>query len=327
MYKYLLHIILIITLIACGKGGGIGPDVTPYIEHFPSYFPSMPVSSDNPTTVEGVELGRMLYYDKLLHPNHTLSCSFCHNQSNSFSTASSNSLAHINIGWNTSFLWNGKVEGSLEEIMLFEVEEFFGTNLSDFNNHEKYPALFKKAFGVEEITSKELSYALAQFFRTLNSYDSKYDRVLQGLATLTPEEADGYDIFFSERGDCFHCHASAMWTDNLFHNNGLDANPHPGRSAVTGSPLDVGRFKTPTLRNIEFTAPYMHDGRYQTLEEVIDFYSHGLQWSPTIDPLMKNVNISGGVDLSAQDKINLIAFLKTLSDTSYLSRPSLSDPF
>jgi len=325
--KWILFSSLVFLAVGCWDGELVGSNPTPYTEEIPYYFPTMPVSLENPSTVEGVELGRRLYYDKILHNSQAMSCSECHHQSNSFTTAGSNSLAHINIGWNSSFLWNGKVEGDLEDIMLFEVEDFFSTNIDNLNNHNEYPLLFEKVFGVSEITSKEVAYALAQFFRTLNSYNSKYDKIQLGLESFTPEEWDGFDIFYSERGDCFHCHGGALFSNNLFHNNGLDAVPANGRYTITNNSADIGKFKTPTLRNIEFTAPYMHDGRYQTLEEVVDFYSHGLVWSPTIDPLMKNVNISSGVNLSASEKANLILFLKTLSDTSYLTNPAISDPF
>ena len=325
--RCILFVGLGLILVGCWDGTMVGHNPTPYAEDIPYYFPTMPVFLENPSTVEGVELGRRLYYDKILHASQAMSCSECHHQSNSFTTSASNSLAHINLAWNSSFLWNGKVEGYLEDIMLFEVEEFFSTNIDNLNNHSEYPLLFGKAFGVSEITSKEVAFALAQFFRTLNSYKAKYDRIQLGLESFTPEESDGFDIFYSERGDCFHCHGGALFSDNLFHNNGLDANPANGRYSISNNGADIGKFKTPTLRNIEFTGPYMHDGRYQTLEEVVDFYSHGLVWSPTIDPLMKNVNISSGVNLSPSEKANLILFLKTLSDTSYLTNPAVSDPF
>ncbi|MDX2359594.1 MAG: cytochrome c peroxidase [Crocinitomicaceae bacterium] len=302
-------------------------ETTPYVETIPSHFPYMQVSTQNPTTNEGVALGRMLYYDNKLHPNQAMSCSQCHDQSNAFTDPVVNSLAHINIGWSSTFLWNGKVEGTLEDIMMFEVDEFFHTDLSVLNNDDEYPIRFERVFGVTTIESKHVAYALAQFFRTLNSYDSKYDRVLQGLETFTAAEANGYDIFFSERGDCFHCHGGALTTDNLMHNNGLDAMPDDGRFTITNNPADKGKFKTPTLRNIEYTSPYMHDGRYQTLEEVLTFYCWGLQDSPTIDPLMKNVGFPGGIDLNQQDFDDLISFLKTLSDESFLTNESLSDPF
>jgi cytochrome c peroxidase len=135
------------------------------------------------------------------------------------------------------------------------------------------------------------------------------------------------EIFNTERGDCFHCHGGILFTDNMFHNTGLDAEPgDKGLSAVTGDPLDRGRFKTPTLRNIEVTAPYMHDGRFRTLEEVVDFYSEGVQNSPTIDPLMKFAH-QGGVRLTAQERSDLIAFLKTLTDTTFLTNPAFGNPF
>jgi len=325
--KLILFTVLSFLLIACGENAINPQEVTPYIESIPSHFPDMPVSANNPMTNEGVALGRMLYYDKKLHPTQAMSCSECHDQSTSFSDPTVNSLAHVNIGWSNAFLWDGKVEGTLEDIMLFEVDDFFGTDLQVLNDDEEYPILFEKAFGVTNIKSKHIAYALAQFFRTLNSYDSKYDRVMQGLETFTAEEANGYDIFFTERGDCFHCHGGALTTDNLFHNTGLDTDPADGRYTITGNTSDIGKFKTPTLRNIEFTAPYMHDGRFQTLEEVITFYSYGLQWSPTVDPLMKNVEIAGGVNLNQQDMDDLTAFLKTFSDHSYLTNPEISDPF
>ena len=324
--KYLFASFILLIAIGCLKDNVYSPSLTRYVEVYPANFPDMPLTADNPSTVEGVELGRMLYYDKILSNNQTQACADCHSQSTAFASTGVNSLAHINLGWSSSFLWNGKIEGTLEDIMMFEVEDFFGTDVEQLNQHEDYPVLFKKVFGVDNITSKEIAYALAQFFRTLNSYDSKFDRVMQGLETFTPAEMNGYDIFFTERGDCFHCHGGALNTDNLFHNNGLDMNPAAGRYVITQNSSDVGKFKTPTLRNIEFTAPYMHDSRYETLEEVVYFYSHGLQDSPTIDPLMK-FDFSSGVNLNPADQADLVTFLKTFSDTSFLSNPALSDPF
>lgn len=321
-----LVLIGIMIFTSCKKDKVEAYEPTPFSINIPVGFPDMLISADNPLTVEGVDLGRRLYYDKLLHPDQTMSCSSCHSQSNAFTTQSSNSLAHINLGWAKSFLWNGKVEGTLEDIMLFEVEEFFKSNLVVLNQDEEYPRLFYKAFGVGKITSREAAYALAQFFRTLNSSNSKYDKVLRGEATFTPEEWDGYDIFFTERGDCFHCHGGILYTDNLFHNNALDSSPEPGRYTVSKDQSDYGKFKTPTLRNVELTGPYMHDGRFQSLEEVIAFYSNGLQWSETVDPLMKKVS-SGGVQLSIAEQQNLIAFLKTLTDQSFITNQNLADPF
>jgi cytochrome c peroxidase len=167
------------------------------------------------------------------------------------------------------------------------------------NNSELYRDLFKKAFNVDVITSKEVAYALAQFERIMISSNSKYDRYLRGETMLTDQELEGMVLYNTEEADCFHCHGTALFTDNIPRNNGLDQNPDDGLFAVTGDPMDLGRFKTPTLRNIEYTAPYMHDGRFQTLEEVVDFYSSGVQNTATVDPLMVYAH-NGGVQLTQE---------------------------
>mgnify|MGYP002395723027 FL=1 len=165
--------------------------------------------------------------------------------------------------------------------------------------------------------------AIAQYERTLISGNSRFDKYTQRLIPLTPSELSGYNLFMSESGaDCFHCHGditNPLWTDNLFHNNGLDASfTDNGLGDITGNPADNGKFKTPTLRNLAFTAPYMHDGRFQTLDEVIDHYSTGLKASPTVSPLLKKVS-DGGVQLTPQEKADLKAFLLTLTDSSFVA--------
>lgn len=300
-------------------------DPTPYYLNAPPNYPEMQIPENNQLTLEGIALGRKLYYDTKLHPLNTYSCSSCHDQNSAFTTSQSNSLPHINLGYNNVFLWNGRIEGTLEDAMIFEVEEFFNTDLERLQDDAEYPDLYFKAFGTKEITVKNTAYALAQFLRSVNSYNSKYDLQYEGLATMTPEEWDGRDIFFTERGDCFHCHGGRLFSDNLFHNNGLDALPSQGRFEVTNNPNDLGKYKTPTLKNIELTGPYMHDGRFGTLEEVVDFYSGGLQWSPTLDPLMKNVG-SGGVVLTPEEKAHLVAFLKTFTDQDFISNSNFSNP-
>ena len=290
-------------------------------------FPYMNLSSDNPTTREGVELGRMLFYDPIIDSGNKRTCGGCHIQRQSFSSGRENSLAHINLVWNYTFLWNGKVDGSLENIMLFEVDSFFKANLHKLNDNGKYRRLFKRAFGVDRITSREVAYSLAQFERTLTSTNSKYDRFLRGEAQLTDAEERGRKIYFTEKGDCFHCHGTVLLTDNTFHNNGLDSIVSgKGRDGVTGKRNDRGKFKTPTLRNIALTPPYMHDGRYKTLEAVVDFYCEQVKWSPTVDPLMKKVK-SGGIRLSGEEKRYLLAFLHTFTDSAFISNPDFSDPF
>ncbi len=332
----LLSILLFIVLGGCGNDNTLEPDPgpdytynpTPFNINYPESFPFMVFDDDNPLTEEGVTLGRMLYYDSLLHPRGEMACADCHQQAFSFSSGDA-VLPHINLGWNKTFLWNGKISGNIEDIMLFEVEDFFETDVSKFNDNETYRQMFYEAFGVEEINSTHISRAIAQFVRTMVSYESRYDKVFLPGSTgyFTDSELNGYDIFNTEKGDCFHCHGGILFTDNLFHNNGLDIDPSEnGLSEITGNPLDKGKFKTPTLRNISLTAPYMHDGRYETLEEVIDFYSEGLHISPTIDPLMKQAN-NGGIQLTPQEKTDLIAFLKMLTDTTFITNSAFSSPF
>ena len=333
MKKNLLLFLLLTCVFSCtnfkintsSKSEHANYTPTPVELKIPPGFPYMIISKDNPTTVEGIQLGRMLFYDPIIDAEGKRSCGQCHAQETSFS-CKDKCLPHINLTWNNAFLWDGKINGVLEDIMLFEVERFFNTDLKKLNKHRGYTKLFNKAFGTETITSKEIAYALAQFVRTLISNNSKWDRVLQGSATLSQAEQKGRDIFFSEKGDCFHCHGTILLTDNYFHNNGLDSIPDKGRAEVTKNKKDLGKFKTPTLRNIEFTAPYMHDGRFATLEEVLDFYSEGVKWSATIDPLMKKVH-RGGVHLSSEERSNLLAFLKTFSDTTFLNNTNFSNPF
>jgi cytochrome c peroxidase len=186
------------------------------------------------------------------------------------------------------------------------------------------------AFNTNIIDSSLVAKAIAQFERTLISGNSRFDQYLNGQISLTAQELDGFNVFMTEtRGDCFHCHGNAanpLWTDNLFHNNGLDATfSDNGLGTITGNTADYGKFKTPSLRNLAYTAPYMHDGRFATLDEVINHYSEGLQNSPTISPLLKYIG-QGGVQLTASDKASLKAFLLSLSDSSFVNNPNFQQP-
>ncbi|MBI3136446.1 MAG: cytochrome-c peroxidase [Bacteroidetes bacterium] len=323
----------------------------PHPYTFPTTFKNFPSPAQpdwNQTTVEGVILGRKLYYDPILGTNGN-SCSACHQQQNAFTIAATgpNGMgipAHINLAWNSGYGWTGAAP-VLDSVALADLAEgniFLNANNDSiqarFARHPVYPELFWKAFGVDIVAAslperqKYISYALAQFMRTQISYNAKFDQYLRGEVSLSSDETAGYNIFMSEnKGDCFHCHGDAtnpMWRDNLRHNNGLNASfsgNDLGYFNNSGNPDDIGKFRTPTLRNIELTAPYMHDGRFATLEEVVDFYSTGLQHSPTIDPLMKKVDV-GGVQLNPAEKAQLIAFLKTLTDYTFISDPALSEP-
>jgi cytochrome c peroxidase len=207
-----------------------------------------------------------------------------------------------------------------------EMHDTWPNAIAKLKAHSSYPNLFYAAFGTKDFDSTHVVKAIAQFERTLISSNSKWDMYLRGETQLNLSETRGYEIFFTERGDCFHCHSTILFTDNEFHNIGLDeAFSDEGLFLVTNDPNDKGRFRTPTLRNAVFTAPYMHDGRFNTLEEVIDFYSEGLRYSPTIDPLMKNID-QGGIRLTDEEKFYLLAFLKTLTDSSFVLNPEYAAP-
>ncbi len=346
-------------------GGGTGP--TPYELDIPANLPPMSVPADNPLTVEGVALGRYLFYDKRLSLDSTQSCATCHAQlfaftdnGNQFSTGvdgsvgTRNSMALVNLGYSTAFFWDGR-SPTLEDQVLhpvinpIEMKESWPHVVAKLQADPAYPTLFKRAFGTDVIDSVNAAKALAQFVRTMVSANSKYDKVQRGEAAFTADEAEGFFLFQAEGGpvgqviflpgggqvvgqggaDCFHCHTNAagLFTDEQFHNNGLDSQfTDLGRGGVTGDPFDMGRFKTPTLRNIALSHPYMHDGRFATLEEVVDHYDDGGVPSATVDPFMKFTDPDNTLGLTAQKKQQLIAFLNTLTDWEFVNNPAFQDP-
>lgn len=296
-------------------------------EPLPAHFPPMVVPEENPTTVEGVALGRKLYYDVRLSKGGARACATCHLQAGSFSSELAlGVLPHVNLAWSRYFLWDGHTEGTLEDAMKMEVEDFFECEVERLQEPD-LEELFGAAFGTPEATLERAALALAQFQRTLVSAGSRWDRYMAGdQSALSESEVRGWELFNSERAECFHCHATALFTDNRFHNNGLDAEVlGMGRAAVTGRRLDDGAWKTPTLRNVAKTAPYMHDNRFSTLEEVIDFYSTGVKLSPSLDSYIPNP-WGGGSQLTAQQKADLVAFLRALSDERFVSDPALGAP-
>lgn len=320
-------------------------DPTPYEIDIPFGFPDMDIPENNAMTLEGVELGRRLFYDPVLSADNTQSCASCHAQSFAFTDnnrrfsvgidgikGTRNSMTLVNAGWLLHMNWDGSADDLEKQAFEpvtnpLEMHHTWPGAVAELQAHPTYPDLFFEAFGTRTIDSTLVVKALAQFERTMISSNSKWDRYIRGDAQLSDAEAKGFEIFFTEKGDCFHCHSTILFTDNDFHNNGLDSVfVDTGLANVTGNANDVGRFKTPTLRNLVFTAPYMHDGRFATIEEVVDFYSEGIKFSPTIDPLMKNVD-QGGVNLTLEEKANLIAFLMVLTDSSFVTNPEFSNPF
>ena len=350
-----LYIISLLFLIACSSSddSNTGPfSATPYTLETPTILNGIlppVIPSDNPLTVEGIALGRKLFYDPILSGDGTQSCATCHLSENSFtdprqfsigidgSIGSRNAMPIFNVAWNQSekFFWDGRAKSVEDQafgpvVNPLEMNNTWPNAVASLQATNQYPDLFKEAFGTSTIDSVLVTKAIAQFERTMISVNSKFDKFKLGTATLTPEEENGLAVFLdANRGDCFHCHGSPqnpLWTDNKFHNNGLDAViTDKGLGDISGDPADDGKFKTPSLRNLTYTAPYMHDGRFATLEEVVDHYSEGLQDSPTIDPLMLFI-AQGGVHLTPTDKADLIAFLLTLSDESFLTNPNFQKP-
>jgi cytochrome c peroxidase len=292
-------------------------------------------------TEEGIELGRFLFYEKRLSGDNTMNCASCHLSENAFAESSQystgidgisgtrNAMPLFNLGWEEFFFWDGR-ESSLEAQILEPVP-------NPIEMHQEWQQAVEKL----SIDATKVSKAIAQFLRTIVSSSSKFDVMYKYeygiqlsadentmLQNIEAEEWAGYDLFKSLNGaDCFHCHNGPLMRVKKFSNNGLDNTfTDLGRSLVTNNPEDDGKFKVPSLRNIELTAPYMHDGRFSTLDEVIEHYSSGVHISPTIDPLIEYAN-QGGVQLDAQEKVLLKKFLLTLTDTVFINNPKFKDPF
>ncbi len=322
---------------------------------YPDWLGQIEIPADNPMTVQGIELGRRLFFDPILSADSTMSCSTCHNPTQSFSDGLAtspgidgilgqrSSMSLINIAFvNNGLNWNGSAQ-TLEEQALepvineIELHETWPNVINKLQQHETYPQFFREAFGIsdrDEMTKELAAKAIAQFERTLISFNSRYDQIRFGTGVFyEDDEINGRDKFFFELATdldhpgCSHCHGGVQFAEPNFFNNGLTAAatfddfPDKGRGEVTGVPSDNGLFRPPSLRNIALTAPYMHDGRFETLEEVIDHYKSGGHPSPNV-----NANIRP-FTLSDEDRDNLIAFLNTLTDTSFINNPAFQSPF
>ena len=328
----------------------VAPDATPYRLTISSVFPRPSLPLDNPLTEQGVELGRRLFNDKRLSINNSQSCAGCHDltaagsdNGRRFSTGAEgkegtrNAMPLFNLAWKSSFFWDGRAATLREQVLqpiqnpvemhenLEHVIRKLETNNLGTADAIDYPALFAKAFGSSEINSDRIARALEQFVLTQVSHNSKFDKVIAGAASLTRQEQRGFELFNTEYdprreqfgADCFHCHGGANFQSLPLANNGLDSEPKDlGRYEVTKRVGDKGKFAVPSLRNVAVTGPYMHDGRFTSLEEVVEHYSTGVKRSPTLDPNLAK-HPDGGVPLSQQDKIALVAFLKTLTDDRF----------
>lgn len=319
----------------------------------PPGVPAMVIPANNPTTPAGVELGRYLFYDPVLSVDSSQACGDCHRQNLAFTDArpksvgalgekgsrSAMSLANVGLYYNGLF-WDGR-EQRLEKQALHPITDprelagEWSVILTRLGQNKMYSARFKAAFGLDDsdaLQPEHIAKALAQFMRSILSFDSKYDRVLRGESDFTLSELRGWNIFFDASPDlpmaeCSHCHPDPLFSNLKYENNGLQPldtrgqYTDRGREGVTGRSSDRGKFKVPTLRNIGLTAPYMHDGRLASLEEVMDHYNSGGHFGPTVSP---NVRPLG---LSEKDKADLLAFLNTLTDSTLLESKAFSNPF
>ncbi len=343
---FIISIISSIFFVACkiDPKFGDGHDHTHLDLNIPAGLPPMPIPPDNPMSVEGVALGRKLFYDNILSANGTMNCGSCHQLGNYFVDSNKalsvgvdgiagtrNSMPLFNIGYSKSFFWDGGAK-DLESQVLdpivnpVELHETIPNVITKLQNHPEYPSLFKKAFGSDIITSKMLMQAIAQFERTMISANSKFDKWKRGELDLTAQEKRGMEVYLSEeKGDCFHCHGiGGTFTDFEFRNTGLDSIPvDRGRYLITLNPIDDGKFKTPTLRNIAMTPPYMHNGRFKTLRECIDHYNTGFKYTKNLSPELVTA-VKGR--MNEQDINDLIAFLHTLTDHDFINNKNLDKP-
>jgi len=311
----------------------------------PSNFPPLAYDvTNNPPTQKGFELGKKLFYEGRLASDGIVSCGFCHIQEDAF-THHGHSLSHgvndaigtrntpsiQNLGYQTSFMYDGATTHlDLQPIIPFtspvEMNGDFSKAIAMMKGDAEYRKLFQLAFTDGQINSENMLKALGQFMLMVTSSNSRFDKYRRNESggTLSQQELDGYAVFNQK---CATCHATDLFTDNSFRNNGLPVNPlinDVGRFRVSQLAQDLHKFKVPSLRNVEKTAPYMHDGRFLTLEGVLEHYNSGVENSATLDPLL-NRNGRLGIALTATEKIQLIAFLKTLTDTQYLTDKRFSE--
>lgn len=358
---YITILLLLLILLAC-VSFTIRRFNEPFEIQYPAYFGNRTfVPENNPTTVTGVELGRALFYEKSLSANNSISCATCHQQELAFTDGKKfstgvdgslqprNTMSLANLLWVENFFWDGRargleLQGTTPLTGLHEMGQDLAVSAGKLKLQKNYVRMFEHAFGPGAITAEKILRALAQFERTLVSADSKYDQYLQGRYQPTRSELNGISLFYNGtdvsknlRGaNCSHCHGGPKTYTELFHNNGLDtAFADTGRESVTGQSNDRGRFRVVSLRNIALTAPYMHDGRFASLQEVVDHYSDEIRASPTLSPFLSAGSTmqtaadsqNKSLQLSSTEKQDLIAFLNMLTDSSFITNKQFSDPF
>lgn len=338
---FLFSVILLV--VSCS----VDPEIKPIIpaddikEVVPQGWPTPFYNfSNNPITPDRFILGRFLFYETLLSSDNTVSCGTCHQQFAAFSQVNHdlshgvngllgnrNSPALQNLNWNPNFMHDGgilnlEIQPAAPITNPVEMNESLNNVVNKLSNSGKYKVLFKNAYGDETVNTQRIFKALAQFMGTMYSYNSKYDMVKNGKESFNASEQNGYQLFTQK---CASCHKEPLFSDYEFRNNGLAVNhalKDSGRYIITQDLNDLYKFKTPSLRNIEKTSPYMHDGRFMSLMQCLDHYTNGIVISNTLDTQLQ----SGTIALTSQDKNDLIAFLKTLTDNKFLTDKRFSEP-
>jgi cytochrome c peroxidase len=293
----------------------------------------------NPLTKDKIELGRRLFYDPILSKDSTVSCSSCHLQYSAFThvdhnlshgiegkAGNRNSPSLMNLAWNTSFMWDGGVNHLDVQALApitnpLEMAEDLAHVVKKLQAIPAYRGAFYKSFGDSTITGEHVLKSISQFMLTLVSSNAKYDKVMRDEEEFTAQEANGYKLF---KQHCSSCHTEPLFTNGKFENNGLyvdDSLKDMGRMKISAHSDDSLKFKVPTLRNIEYSYPYMHDGRFKNLKQVLNYYVMGIKHSPTLSPQLQK-----GIYLNANEKVDVIAFLLTLSDKEFIQNPAYAYP-
>lgn len=311
----------------------------PYRFEQPEHFPVATYTfHNNELSKEGFELGKKLFFDPILSIDSTVSCGTCHNQSLAFAdqplhhisvgvdnkVGTRNALPLHNLAFYKEFFWDGGVThldfvpiNAIESPV--EMNETITNAVQKVGNSSKYQQLFYEAFGSTEVSTGLMMDALAQFMLLMVSDNSKYDQHLRGTAQLTTAEARGLALVETH---CQDCHSGTLFTNQGYHNNGINATfDDLGRALISANPADEGKFRVPSLRNVGVTMPYMHNAKFNTLEEVLQHYTSGVQSSATLDPLLIQSNGNLGIPLNTQEQADVIAFLHTLTDYEYLNNP------
>jgi len=342
-------------LLLCGCGfllscssESVAPGSDAYAFIKPLNFPDAVYTfENNEVTREGFELGRALFYDPILSADSSVACANCHQQAKAFTDpihrlsrgvndteGIRNAPAIQNMAFQSDFFWDGGVR-HLDFVPInaitsdLEMAEKLAHVVEKIQRSKTYPEIFKKAFGTGEVTSQRMLFSLSQFMDLMISSNSRYDKYVRNEGeVLSKEELAGLTLFKSK---CSSCHATDLFTDGSFRNNGLDADfkIDSGRAHITEAMEDRGKFKVPGLRNVELTSPYMHDGQFNTLQQVLNHYAQGVTDSETLDPFFRQEtpNTKLGIALSEEEKVEIIAFLKTLTDKTFTQDKRFSNPF